>query len=927
MSGRENIPNADARRGKSFASRLYPLLSSVESFCRVMTDTRASNIGDVYGSSRPEIAALIWGSMKLTMIILLNFVSYYNATSNLLMKLGNLCPLIEEYRVLYPDSSRLQRSLSTFNASLISCCKHLVDVMQHTGCARFAKRMVTSFDAEFKPDIDEIQRNHNSIKEEFVLAKAQADQRHQEFLRREAHKASRSRSVITRLTMDTKRTLNQLGSGEKHRSQLESWKRRQALVDSLSDHDYMSPLRKAIRKRYAGTMSWIFETQEYRGFLEQKRGSVLWCTGKIGSGKTIAMASIIQNILLTRESCTVSFFFVESDNIDSLKPDVILRSILHQRLKGKEISATVEARIRELNSVSVPSDIVGLLVKQYACIKEDRKELLQKLSTLISSAGNIRLFLASRRSLDKEVIKYLGDMETLTLDCQWLHRDISAYITGAVNEALEEEELIVADPCLVDDIKMKLIDGAQGMFLWAFFQLRDICSQHSDEDIRYVLDHLPKDLEEIFERALRRIEQRHNAIAAQKIFPWVAVAKRPLQLDELREAIHIEIGQECTQPERLYNDMGRIGLWCEDLVEVCEETGSVQFTHSTIRRFLVEGGNKPGLGSFRIDTNEADHAIGEICVTYLNFNDFKTTIAVRQKPVSISLSKIHHTIATPGSTTAALLSRLNPERKTKLFDLRTVAENHPFLRYASEGKSKTWLLWRSLATETHHVAKAPWWTWAIKNCHPAMIRFLRRTSNHTRLVDVFLDDPSMPLIGPDALLAASIHGHVAVVKMLLTAGVDVNVPGSTKYDIFPGSVGFMDMTALEGAAANGCLNIIKILLAANANVDGVTPPGHTPLIRVALDGHGEAFELRRAAKEDITAARMQQSGHTPLVHAALCGHLEAVELLLAAKADVNATSLMRAGLTPLQAATESSSMDIIRVLLAAGANNDLVPIN
>jgi hypothetical protein len=240
MSGRENIPNADAvmvftaeldlknrqRKGKSFASRLYPLLSSVESFCRVMTDTRASNIGDVFVSSRPEIAALLWGSMKLTMIILLNFASYYNATSNLLMKLGNLCPLIEEYRVLYPDSSRLQRSLSTFYASLISCCKHLVDVMQHTGYARYAKRMVTSFDADFKSHTDEIQMNHNRIKEEFVLAKAQADQRHHELLRREAHEASRSRSVMARLTLDTKRTLNRLESGKKHRSQLESCKTR-----------------------------------------------------------------------------------------------------------------------------------------------------------------------------------------------------------------------------------------------------------------------------------------------------------------------------------------------------------------------------------------------------------------------------------------------------------------------------------------------------------------------------------------------------------------------------------------------------------------------------------------------------------------------------------------------------------------------------
>jgi hypothetical protein len=83
MGGHDNVPDADAvmvftaeldlqnrqRRGKSFASRLYPLLSSVESFCTVMSGAKVSNVGDVYVSSHPEIAALIWGSMKLTMTV------------------------------------------------------------------------------------------------------------------------------------------------------------------------------------------------------------------------------------------------------------------------------------------------------------------------------------------------------------------------------------------------------------------------------------------------------------------------------------------------------------------------------------------------------------------------------------------------------------------------------------------------------------------------------------------------------------------------------------------------------------------------------------------------------------------------------------------------------------------------------------------
>ncbi|ORY61554.1 uncharacterized protein BCR38DRAFT_324587, partial [Pseudomassariella vexata] len=46
------------RKGPSIASRLHSVLQSVRDFCSVI---------DTFVSTHPEIAALIWGSVKLTM--------------------------------------------------------------------------------------------------------------------------------------------------------------------------------------------------------------------------------------------------------------------------------------------------------------------------------------------------------------------------------------------------------------------------------------------------------------------------------------------------------------------------------------------------------------------------------------------------------------------------------------------------------------------------------------------------------------------------------------------------------------------------------------------------------------------------------------------------------------------------------------------
>lgn len=70
----KTVPDADAvlvftaqldaktsnRRGPSLASRVYSVLQSVRDF---------SAIVDTYVSSHPEIAALVWGSVKLTMLV------------------------------------------------------------------------------------------------------------------------------------------------------------------------------------------------------------------------------------------------------------------------------------------------------------------------------------------------------------------------------------------------------------------------------------------------------------------------------------------------------------------------------------------------------------------------------------------------------------------------------------------------------------------------------------------------------------------------------------------------------------------------------------------------------------------------------------------------------------------------------------------
>ncbi|KAF9775137.1 hypothetical protein IL306_006786, partial [Fusarium sp. DS 682] len=160
-----------SQKGKSIASRLFPVLQAVHSFTAVV---------DTFISSNPTIAALVWGSVKMTMMIMLNAASYYEAFAELFMNLGTICPRFEQYQALFPNSERLQ-----------------------------------SFQQAFESDLQELRGYSKNVKEEIRLAQAQSEHRNRELQRMEHDQAERSRRSLTRFMSRTRDDLDTM-----HQSQI-----------------------------------------------------------------------------------------------------------------------------------------------------------------------------------------------------------------------------------------------------------------------------------------------------------------------------------------------------------------------------------------------------------------------------------------------------------------------------------------------------------------------------------------------------------------------------------------------------------------------------------------------------------------------------------------------------------------------------------
>ncbi|KAI0025624.1 hypothetical protein F4780DRAFT_216309 [Xylariomycetidae sp. FL0641] len=356
------------------------------------------------------------------------------------------------------------------------------------------------------------------------------------------------------------------------------------------------------------------------------------------------------------------------------------------------------------------------------------------------------------------------DMLNLTMSAPEAAVDLDLYIRQSLSERMSLGELAIGDH-LLGDVSQKLADGAQGMFLWVSLEIDDVCSQVCEEDALAVLQNLPETLTETFNRALGRILKQKKERIAREIFKWVCVARRPLLLDELQEALSVRVGTESSQRSHRIPHIARLPTWCANLVEVDELSRTVHLAHHTVRTFILDTSDiadKPTpMHCFHGELLDFETSVGELCLTYLNWNDFQTALVqldtargpMMPDPIDTMKTSLHNALGPKVIGAVGGLAALRSRRAGKHISLlkpqakdALVLESHPFLPYAKEHwiyhnrllarGSPLWASWCSMVSGTHHVTQIPWSTdefanqshsiveWVVSHRHSAVAMVL-----------------------------------------------------------------------------------------------------------------------------------------------------------------------------------------------------------
>lgn len=146
--------------------------------------------------------------------------------------------------------------------------------------------------------------------------------------------------------------------------------------------------------------------------------------------------------------------------------------------------------------------------------------------------------------------------------------------------------------------------------------------------IRETLNNLSEGLGSTYRRILLKIsENSSRAKLAQKVFEWATVAKRPLRVEELREAVAFDSDDKSWDGNKVPYEESMFES-CRGLIVQDEDDNTAHFADHTVQQYLTGGLTTKVDPEFEVSVANANVLAGQTCVAYLSFSDFESQITL-----------------------------------------------------------------------------------------------------------------------------------------------------------------------------------------------------------------------------------------------------------------------------------------------------------
>lgn len=730
-------------------------------------------------------------------------------------------------------------------------CHSILKFSQKSGLRKIAS---TLSDTALKSFQAELEIRMNSVKEELSLVLAKrADEESQE--------NARFRIFSTKSSTRT---------SEQYK--LERYIR---ILNQCSVFDYETPWKQA---RKSGNSRLFLSNSDYHVWKDESKSCTLVYTGKLGSGKTVLLANMVDGLHLHAQTAIapVAYFFCRHDISDSLRARTVIGVLARQLL---QTTTSITTRDMPADEFLISNDIKGIVkliqtiipasTKAYFILdgsddlsKSEREALFEYLRELQQSF-TLHICVSHRIKPDSKVQLSEGSFMDMRLTAiPEDNPEIIEFIEFELRKCIGSGELALGDPILATEIQQTLERKAQGMFLWVILQIKTLCTMQSDRTIRLALANLPRGLSETFSRILNEAGRLAEPVSQRRILQFVVVAQRPLTLHELREALSITEGRTTWDRTALPNHIYATLACCGCLLIVDDEDLTVRLVHKSVKQYLLNISRTPPDIAFTFDN--AQKTMLGVIVTYLSYGTFDrrlSTLVVSQMGAGLAPSAILDSALEPGWMKSAALMFLRPKQSPTCDISKTLVEARN--RALSHGKHPF---------HFHEYARPHWVSHLIscRNLDSSIYKLLLRLFEDSK---ISLDDTDDN--GRASLRTAILKGPRDISKLLLIYG---------QAEALFKTEGDQSLTLLFLAARTGYRDIFGLLFKLH-NIDVTTEIcfGRTLLSCAAENGHVRLVDFLLGDRE-VDVDQQDSDGRTALSWAAAEGHEAVAWTLLIAGA-------------------------------------------
>ncbi|KAF7166132.1 hypothetical protein CNMCM5623_010009 [Aspergillus felis] len=729
----------------------------------------------------------------------------------------------------------------------------------------------------------------------------------------------------------------------------------EALLEGITSYDHEKVHQRVSRKRLVGTTQWFMDHPHFQAWFSGKEYPCLWCSGKIGSGKSIIASAVIEEARLRSSKLNSPTIFFYCDEQRAPEQGLLILSSFIKQLcvylirtsqpfpeKIKKILHRYFGREREVPDIEDLQDILSQLFYVVpnttyivdgldALNRTDAKHLLSCLRSLLCKSSQplmgsqILFFSRDHLAGNMDIAMFMPGIRRISTSENVIH-DIRVYIEESIADKMVYKRL-TEDNTLLSEMKHILLKESSGMFLWVYLQIEilwDTCA--TDTEIRSAIRAIPKDLEETYHRCVGRINFQDPRVL--KALSWVRFAARPLHIEELREAVAFNLYDRSWDRGKISKGDFVISC-CANLLVLDPTDSCVRFAHSSVNQYLDNnrGISVPG---FPESPEQGDRDCGDFCVTYLSFTDFSLQLDKRADDTIQTVVPDLPLLAAdiPGSQFVRWLFQGHGQQGRSIsLPFRSIRT--PFVPTRTQYRFLDYAI-SNWAVQTKHIKVGgvvwdkfmrlalsfneswsfhPWPTsgrsqlshlhalfgWAVRERHKPLLRLA------LGFEDYIQDICNLPLVGEGvpALHLACKRGDEDIVRELL-AVCDVN-----KIDI-------KGCTPLHYAAAKGHTEVTCMLLNTKGiNVNALSSTLGTPLSLAARRGWGTV--VSELIKHGAALESRNKDSQTPLILAAASGHTAIVEFLVQRGADIGAQDI--GGRTAISWAIKNGHVVVVSLLL------------